>query len=224
LILVCSLMILRYWVSPIHQYTCMTGWLSIQHHFDACYPTNNISYMNYSQRKLKYKFSHLSKIIHRRELMVTVVKTRLVQCVLTKQRARFSFMLFIYRGGQFYWWRKPEDLEKTTSDLSLVTDKLYSILLYRVYLAWVGFERTPLGVMDTDCITRCESNYHTITTAARMCTSPNAELILIYTQMRKSDTCLFYTRCRDHSLLKKEAKNYYQLDQNQGCHLSRERL
>ena len=42
--------------------------------------------------------------------------------------------------------------------------------------------------------------------------------------MHKSDTCLFYTRCRDHSLLKKEAKNYYQLDQNQGCHLSRERL
>jgi len=32
----------------------------------------------------------------------------------------------IYRGGQYYWWRKPEDLEKTM-DLSQVTDKLYHI-------------------------------------------------------------------------------------------------
>ena len=37
-------------------------------------------------------------------------------------------------------------------------------MLYRIHLAWVGFELTALVVIGNDCIGSCKSNYHTITT------------------------------------------------------------
>jgi hypothetical protein len=38
------------------------------------------------------------------------------------------------------------------------------IMLYRLHLAWVGFELTTLVVIGTDCIDSCKSKCHTITT------------------------------------------------------------
>ena len=69
-----------------------------------------------------------------------------------------STMFQLYRGGQFYWWRKP--------------DKLYYIMLCTS--TWSRFKLTS-AVIGTDCTGSCKSNYHAITAT----TIPRIHITLI---------------------------------------------
>ena len=65
-----------------------------------------------------------------------------------------STIFQLYRGIQFYWWRKPEYRKNT--DLLQVTEHLA--------LFEIGTHNISTVVIGTDCIGSCKSNYNTITT------------------------------------------------------------
>ena len=77
----------------------------------------------------------------------------------------FSTIFQLYRGGQCYWWRKPEYNAYGEKHRPVESHwKTLSQMFYRVHLAWAGFELLTLVVICADCIPvgSCKSNYHTI--------------------------------------------------------------
>ena len=65
----------------------------------------------------------------------------------------FSYIVAVSFIGD----KKPEYPAKTTT-LSQVSDKLYGIMLYRVYPPCAGLELTTLVVIGIDCTSSYKSN------------------------------------------------------------------
>jgi hypothetical protein len=73
-------------------------------------------------------------------------------------------LVSILLGG--LWSLTPLSTNRSTQRKPLTCrnslTKLYHIMLDRVHVARAGFEFTTLGMIGTNCIGSCKSNYHTI--------------------------------------------------------------
>jgi hypothetical protein len=63
----------------------------------------------------------------------------------------------LYRGSQFYLWRKPGYPEKATH-LPHVTDTFITKCCIEYTSTWAGFKLKMLVVIGTDCISSCKLN------------------------------------------------------------------
>ena len=72
-----------------------------------------------------------------------------------------STTFLVYRGSQYYWWRKPENHRPAASHWQTLS---HNVASSTPRLKWIGFEFTMVVMISTYCIGSCKFNYYTITT------------------------------------------------------------
>ena len=80
---------------------------------------------------------------------------------------------FLICGGNPSTRRKPSTCRKSLTNF-------YHIMLYWIHLTWAGFEFTISGVISTEYIGICKSNYHTSTTTTASFVISINNLLIIY--------------------------------------------
>jgi hypothetical protein len=85
---------------------------------------------------------------------------------------QLSTMVQLNRGGQIYWWKKPEYPEKPTTCAKSLT-KFLRQCSTEYTSPWTGFELTTLVVIGTDCIGSCKyilpyDHYHDVPFSLRV--------------------------------------------------------
>ena len=113
------------------------------------------------------------------KLMCTRCKNwkRLVELHLCSNINPNTHKLYILRFG--LWCLTPlSSISLILWRSVLLADTFYHIMLYRIHLAWAGFQLPTVVVIGTDCIACYKSNYHIITTTTAPFIFKDAVLIL----------------------------------------------
>ena len=137
---VCPSLIYRFWLHLCILWPlCCLSFFDIQILITPLVSSNS-PFKSWSNR---HQTNPVDLCVNQKDIVLTKTRLGVVLWCLTPIAAIFQ----LYRGGQFYSWKKPEYREKTI-DMPYVTDKFYHIMLYTSLFA--GFEITV--VICTDCI------------------------------------------------------------------------